>query len=156
MKRAGFTMIELIFVIIILGILAAVALPKFLGVSEQAESEKCLAAVGTMNRTVGPALWSESLVKGGKDKGSLLQGVAPFNNHMTAATEILRQFEIPSACLSIGDNTDPANISAAWLPTKGKGTRIPIGAKEFVIEFTDGSSISPPEWKWTDVTGKED
>ena len=35
MKRAGFTMIELIFVIVILGILSAVALPKMVGVADQ-------------------------------------------------------------------------------------------------------------------------
>jgi len=49
-------MIELIFVIVILGILAAVALPKFVGVSEQAQEGKLKAFVGTLNRTVGPAL----------------------------------------------------------------------------------------------------
>ncbi len=64
MKRAGFTMIELIFVIVILGILAAVALPKFAGVTEQAKAGKIKAFVGTMNRTVLPAVWGEAMAKG--------------------------------------------------------------------------------------------
>lgn len=64
MKRAGFTMIELIFVIVILGILAAVALPKFLGVAEQAKAGKIKGFVGTMNRTVLPGIWGESNMKG--------------------------------------------------------------------------------------------
>jgi prepilin-type N-terminal cleavage/methylation domain-containing protein len=37
MKRAGFTMIELIFVIVILGILGAVAIPKLSGIKDDAQ-----------------------------------------------------------------------------------------------------------------------
>jgi len=63
MKKA-FTMIELIFVIVILGILAAVALPKFLGVANQAHEGNLKSFVGTLNRTVGPTLWSDAISKG--------------------------------------------------------------------------------------------
>jgi prepilin-type N-terminal cleavage/methylation domain-containing protein len=63
MKKA-FTMIELIFVIVILGILAAVALPKFLGVANQAHQSNLKSFVGTLNRTVGPTLWSKSIASG--------------------------------------------------------------------------------------------
>ena len=63
MKKA-FTMIELIFVIVILGILAAVALPKFMGVAQQAHEGNLKSFVGTLNRTVGPTLWSQSIASG--------------------------------------------------------------------------------------------
>ena len=36
MKRSGFTIIELIFVIVVLGILSAIALPKFIGSQKNA------------------------------------------------------------------------------------------------------------------------
>lgn len=57
MKKA-FTMIEVVFVIVIIGILAAVALPRFGQTGEDAHVTKVRYFVDVLNRTVGPNMWS--------------------------------------------------------------------------------------------------
>ena len=56
MKRAAFNMIELIFVIIILGILSSVVIVKMSSVAQQAKEVQLKAFTGTLNRSVGPAV----------------------------------------------------------------------------------------------------
>ena len=63
MKKA-FTMIELIFVIVILGILAGVALPRYFSVGYQAHEAVLISFVRTLNRTTGEDLWAKSINEG--------------------------------------------------------------------------------------------
>ncbi len=53
MKRAGFTMIELIFVIVILGILAAVAIPKLTATRDDAKISKMVTNISTVVADAG-------------------------------------------------------------------------------------------------------
>ena len=63
--RHAFTMIELIFVIVIIGILAAVAIPKLAETSKEAHNMNVKSFVGTMNRTVGTTMWTTAVLNGG-------------------------------------------------------------------------------------------
>lgn len=127
MKRAGFTMIELIFVIVILGILAAVALPKFVGVSEQAHNKKVEAFVGTLNRTVGPSMWAVSLAN--NDGGQIQAGTT----NLCSTTELKSYVDpIPEELLSTGDCQFDANTTS--------------GGK-FGVDFQEGNATNSPTWK---------
>ncbi len=133
MKRAGFTMIELIFVIVILGILAAVALPKFIGVSEQAEAAKCKALVGTLNRTVGPAIWSNGVLND--------QNFTSAADITRVTTEITDQITIPPLC---GTATEYATAIAG-----GVDFSVTVGKSTYDVNGTDANVTNAPIWGWT-------
>ena len=128
MKRAGFTMIELIFVIVILGILSAVALPKFIGVSEQAKAGKCKAFVGTLNRTVLPALWSNMQLN---DENATVA---------FTATTIGNQIDVPADCGTAANYAAAANAGTSF--------NVTISGQQYDINATAASTTSAPILTW--------
>ena len=67
MKRAGFTMIELIFVIVILGILAAVAIPKLSATRTDAQVSKLSSNLATVVSDLGSHYTSKGNFTGNWD-----------------------------------------------------------------------------------------
>ena len=61
-RSSGFTLIELVIVIIILGIVAAVAIPRFIGLSEESE-------IAVYRGAVGGPMSTSSILLAGSDIG---------------------------------------------------------------------------------------
>ena len=136
MKRAGFTMIELIFVIVILGILSAVALPKFIGVSDQAKAGKLTAYVGTLNTTTMPSIWSKAIMDG---NGSIATYGTEINNNLTPPDGIIATFSATTLepnSYTFTDGTAPT--AAKTIASKTYGGTL------YSVACTDGNDSAQP------------
>lgn len=170
MKRSGFTMIELIFVIVILGILAAVALPKFIGVSEEAQVSKLKGYVGTLNRTVAPALWSKSISNG--HNGSIVTtSPATYLTDLNASLPPLENlttegydFQITNLAGTSGTARCDGNGSVLAATSVGQAfsvsdmngelnTTINIGDSSYVVGCVDGNGTNAPQFFLADKNG---
>ena len=130
MKRSAFSLIELIFVIIILGIISSVVIVKMGKMADKARFTKLKSFVGTLNRSVGPAIWFDSI----RDNRN---GSVAFANYQD----------------SLGNYVDliPNYTSGPFLvncTSDGNGTFLSYSyEKNYEIHCTDGSSTTSPNFK---------
>ena len=136
-------MIELIFVIVILGILAAVALPKFLGVAQQAHEANLKSFVGTLNRSAGPSIWSKAISTNGTGSVNALTGA---DQNLSTYVDIPKEFAQTDANLTADCNDSTQYTVILTAPASKAG-------KDYVVACEDGTANHSLQFRLYRTTG---
>jgi MSHA pilin protein MshA len=116
-SHSGFTLIELVVVIAILGILAAIAIPKFFNISGDAQASAVKGVAGALSAANAEnyAVRTEKSSNGGAvanctDIGTLLQGGLPSGYTITSAS-VSVNITLSCTVNGLGGNTATFNAT---------------------------------------------
>lgn len=133
-NKGGFTLIELVMIIVILGILAAVAIPRFVDLGRDARSSACDGFVGGIRSGISLD-WVAYLT----NKTVAYNGGTPYGTGLSTYTEALETLEPgstpPTALIGSGDLERRCDLNA-----DGDGT----DSGEIIYTLTISDAGPPP------------
>ncbi len=107
MNKKGFTLIELVIVIVILGILAAVAVPKFAGLTKEAKISAVNGFAGSL-RAATNIVHAKWLAMDNNSSSVDLEGTTVYVNNKTTSTVTVPGYPYPDKAANNGDGISKA------------------------------------------------
>ncbi|MFM4730951.1 prepilin-type N-terminal cleavage/methylation domain-containing protein [Aeromonas salmonicida] len=142
-KQAGFTLIELVIVIIILGILAVTAAPKFLNLQGDARTSTLKGVEGSLN-SAGSMVYSKAVIAGKDtadsetlDVGNGVNVGIAYGYPKATKDDLEKVLELSSGDWSFGT---PASSSIQIFPAGVSATT----ATDCFVTYTEATSDSLP------------
>lgn len=130
MKRGAFNIIELIFVIIILGILSSVVIVKMGNMTQHAKEAQLKGFTGTLNRSVGPAIWFHSIEN--NREGSV--AFADYDANLSKYIELVPNYTSGPALINCNASGDGIFISYLF-------------GKIYEVHCRDGNNTTSPDFR---------
>ncbi len=135
MKRNAFSLIELIFVILILGIISSVAIVKMGQMTERTRVTKLKAFVGTLNRSVGGGIWFKSIQVGREGSVAFADYDANIGNYV----ELVPGYASGPSLVNCNDGGTGVFLSYAY-------------EKNYEVHCTNGNKTTSPNFRLFNVS----
>ncbi|WP_069636555.1 type II secretion system protein [Campylobacter pinnipediorum] len=126
--KKGFTMIELIFVIVILGILSAIAVPKLSGISEDARATTAATNFTTLLTDL-TTYYAQH-----QDLDETMSNMTRSNQYVKLANGTATVTALNQECITITAAKAGTGTAATLIASKGAGSAAPICQKIYEVD----------------------